>query len=289
VKTGSFVRAGETLRHSNSAISKAVARLEKRLGVRLLERSTRRLALSAEGRSYFADCRQLLGELERANERVRARSSAPQGALKLHFPLLWAREVVVPALPEFRRRYPDIALAMDFSESAVDFRDGYDLSVQVGSRRDKTVVEQVLCPTRSLLVAAPDYLRVAGTPAHPEDLARHACIRFMSPDQQLPVPWSFSHAGRVERRVVAGSLDISDPAALVAAALAGLGIIQAPDIALREHLSARRLQQVLKRWETHGPSITMRYPRSRFMPARLQVFVDWLAKLAREHRPSPHS
>ncbi|MGC3980849.1 MAG: LysR family transcriptional regulator [Steroidobacteraceae bacterium] len=281
-RCGSFVRAGELLRQSNSAVSKAVSRLETRLDVRLFQRTTRHLALTEEGRGYFEDCLRVLGELERADDAVMQRKGEPHGQLKIHLPLLWAREVIVPALPDFQQRYPHISLQLVFSEVSVDFRDGYDLSVQLERVLDENLVVRPLCPTRSMIVAAPEYLQRAGVPQHPDELERHECVRFIMSDRLAPVPWQFAIDDRLERRPMSGRIDVSDPQAMVAAALAGLGLIQGPDLILRDHVNAGRLQQVLQDWDTEGPTICMVWPHHRYMSLRLRVFIEWLAQIANE-------
>jgi DNA-binding transcriptional LysR family regulator len=285
---GSFVRASEALRQSNSAISKAVTRLEKSLDVRLFKRSTRHLLLTEEGRSYFGSCERILSELERAQDEVRGGTRAPRGSLRLHFPLLWAREVIMPAVPDFIRRYPNITLQLIFSEIIVDQHSGFDISVQLQLVQDKQYLQRPLIPTRSIIAASPEYLRRAGTPTHPDELAQHVCLRFMLADRNRPTPWHFTMNDAVEQRTMQGRVDVSDPQAMVAGALAGTGLIQAPDILLREYLASGRLRQVLPKWECDGPTISMVWSRDRYLSSRMRVCIDWLSELAAHYRKRYH-
>jgi DNA-binding transcriptional LysR family regulator len=203
----------------------------------------------------------------------------PHGEIRVHFPLLWAREVVIPALAGFQKQYPEVKLQLVFSEAKVDFKDGYDLIVQVELTHDENHVVRTLCRTRSLIVASPDYLQ-RGIPQHPQQLREHQCIGFMMTDTCVVVPWTLQFEDHVERNLVTGRLAVSDPQAMVDAALNGLGLIQAPDLILRKHLQSGRLQQVLHAWEADGPSICATRPHKRYMSLRLRVFVDWLTGLS---------
>ncbi|MFT3907704.1 MAG: LysR family transcriptional regulator [Steroidobacteraceae bacterium] len=287
-RTGSFVRAGEVLNQSNSAVSKAIARLEQELGVPLLRRTTRHLSLTEEGHAYYASCQKLLDDLERADDAVTSHLRVPQGVLRVHFPLLWAREVVVPALPDFYARYPQVHLQMVFAETSVQLSDAFDVSIQVGPTVEGRFVIREICSTRSLIAASPEYLQRAGTPEHPDDLHKHDCVRFMMSDRMAPVPWTLQIGGQTRRMEVRSRLDLSDPQAMVQAAVAGLGLVQGPDFLVRPHIEAGRLQQVLAPWEADGPPIAVVWSKDRYTPLRLRVFVDWLLEL-RKHAPAPLS
>lgn len=278
-RTGSFVRAGDVLNQSNSAVSKAIARLEAQLGAPLLTRTTRHLALTEEGRTYFERCLAILDDLEAANDAVAASSRNPQGLIRVHFPLLWAREHVITAFPAFQALYPQVRVQMIFGETSVQASDPFQLSVQVGPAADGHVVVRTLCRTRSLIVASPDYIRRRGMPRHPDDLAAHDCIRFMMSDRLTPAPWDVLLDGKVRSRPVAGRLDVSDPQAMVDAALVSLGLIQGPDFLLRPHLRSGALRQVLQKFEADGPAIALVWPKNRYMPLRFRVFIDWLLGL----------
>lgn len=281
-RSGSFKRAGEILEQSSSAISKAITRLEAQLDVVLLQRSTRHLRLTDEGRDYLAKCEQALDLLHRAADEVARTRGAPRGVLRVHGPLVWFRENVLPQMPSFMEQYPGIQVRLNLSAARVDpMSDGYDLVLMVGApAEDSRVVVRKLVATRSLLVASPAYLRGRSPVASLEDLANHRCIRYVTADAMRPVRWHFRVGGRLRQIDVKSALDISDPLALVVAARAGVGLAQVPEINVRDALATGELQRVLPQYECEGPAICMVWPHSRHMSTRLRVFVDWLTGVA---------
>jgi len=277
----SFNQAAEVLAQTNSAVSKAVRRLEDGLGTRLLLRTTRRVSLTDEGRKYLADCQKILRDIEVATDGVMQMKSAPHGLVRVQLPPLWGRESVIPLLPQFTATYPKIELQIIVSDRRLDpIDDRVDLIVRVGIAKEPGWVVQRLLPNRALIVGAPSYLERAGTPRHPNDLKDHSCIHYLPREGFRPLPWLFSNAGKTSQRTFSGMLTFNDPPAMREAAIAGLGLVQGPDFLFAEAFRRGTLRQVLAEWEANGPTISLVWRQDFFMAHRVRVFIDWLMKIA---------
>ena len=281
-RSGSFHRAATTMGQTKSAVSKAVARLEDRLGVRLVVRTTRQLTLTEEGRSYLADCEEILGSIEAANDRVKLRRVKPGGTVRIEFPLLWGREQIVPLLPDFRRSYPEISLQLLFADSRLARHDDFvDVRVIVGPCDDASFISNPLLTTRAITVAAPDYLSQAGIPRSPDDLLRHTCLHYIHPTTRESYPWLFNGDRKAVGRRLTSPLMVSHPDAMRDAAIAGLGLVQGPDFLFSAALAGGRLQQVLAEFATAGPTISVAWRQNRYLPQRVRILIDWLRHAAR--------
>lgn len=271
----SFVRAAERLNVNVSAASRAVAALETRLGVRLLQRSTRRVGLTEAGTAHLSRCEALLAELAEAEAAVSARHSALQGSLRVSGPSGLGLVHLVPVLPEFLRRHPQLTLDFDMSNRYVDLiEEGYDLAIRVGTLRDSRLAARRLGSNRRLLVAAPAYLREHATPKHPRDLAAHPCLILdlgTHAEAWALVDRTARHAVRVT-----GPLRSNHAIAVREACAGGLGIALLPAFAVLDELASGRLVQVLPRWTTAEQGIYAVYPSHRLIPAKVRAFVDFL-------------
>jgi DNA-binding transcriptional LysR family regulator len=280
-RAGGFLRAAKQLGRSGSAVSKAIARLEEQLQVRLFLRTTRRIALTSEGAGYLSECERILLELEQAGEHAAEQRKSPSGVVRVQFPLLWGRETVIAGLRSFQQSFPDIELQFLFTEREIDLiEERIDIAVRVGASDDKNLMTKALVQTRSCVVGADSYLARAGTPSVPEDLQRHQCIHFLLPDGYQPLPWHLSLGGAVRYHVAhAPPLLLNDPYAMRDAAIAGLGLAQGPDFLFGEALKAGLLRRVLQRWEMAGPTICLVWAQNQFVPRRCRVFIDWISEL----------
>jgi LysR family transcriptional regulator for bpeEF and oprC len=281
-RSGSFHRAATSMGQTKSAVSKAIARLEDRLGIRLVVRTTRQLTLTEEGRSYLADCEDILGSIEAANDRVRLLRVRPAGTVRVEFPLLWGREQIVPLLPEFRRDFPDIALQLLFADSRLARHDDFvDVRVIVGPCDDPSFISNPLLTTRAITVASPGYLAQAGIPHSPDDLLRHTCVHYFHPTTRESYPWLFKGDRKAVGRRLSSPLMVSYPDAMRDAALAGIGIVQGPDFLFSEGLASGRLRQVLEEFATAGPTISVAWRQNKYLAQRVRILIDWLRKAAR--------
>lgn len=278
VEAGGFSAAARELGLSKSAVSKSVARLEDRLGLRLLNRTTRKLSLTEAGAAYHAGCRRMLAEAEAAERAVVLLAGAPRGTLKVNAPMSFGVARIAPLLPDFLRRYPEVELDMVFEDRATDLvEQGYDLAVRIGALPDSSLVARRLCPVRRLLVAAPDYLATRGTPARPEALAAHDCLLYhYLPSGDL---WRFQGPEGEERSVkVSGRARLNNGEALLTACIAGLGVALMPSFLCAEALRDGRLRRLLPDWRDPAElAVHAVFPATRNLSPKVRAFVDHLA------------
>lgn len=278
--SGSFTSAASQLGVSVSAVAKAVARLEEALGIQLLVRSTRKLALNDDGRDYYARCLQILNDIEDAEASLKSAGEAPQGQLKLSFPALFGRLTFLPRAAEFTERYPDIALNVGLDDRQVDLIErGLDLAVQVGEINNPRYVTRVLNRGPRVTCASPAYFKVHGKPETPDDLARHRCIA----SALFPV-WPYNVKGKRIEIAVRGPLVLTGGDAVREAALLGLGVVQSNWWTVRHDLADGSLIEVLKPYALAGQPISVVYPSTRptyHVPRKLRVMIDFLVEITR--------
>ncbi len=280
VESGSFAAAGRKLGLSASAIGKAVSRLEGRLGVKLLQRTTRSLALTAEGETLYVQAARVLEGLREAEATISRAQTIPQGRLKISMPTVIGRRLVVPALPRFIAAYPQVELNLWLDDRKIDLvEEGYDLVLRMGPLEDSRLAARTIGPHRFVTCASPGYLAARGIPRTPAELVDHACIHFRFPT-----------TGRVEQWMFAGGTAISpgkgmtlnDNEALVAAAVAGLGVIQVPDYATVDAIAAGTLQVILPGLTQPRGDISLVWQPSRAMVPRTRAFADFMIELLRD-------
>ena len=272
----SFTVAGRQLGVSSSAIGKSVARMEERLGVRLLHRSTRSIALTAEGALFLERCRRIFSEIEAAELELSQTHEAPRGTLRVALPL--AGMLMMPTLAAFMRAYPEIMLDLDFSDRVVDvIEEGFDAVVRFADAGDTRLMSRALGTYLRRLVAAPAYLAAKGVPKTPDDLKAHACLHHRFPTsrrfEQWPVPPE--QAGveiELPKTAVASTLE-----PLIHMAEQGLGIAYLPDFAIRRQLREGLLVTVLDDYADRSGPLRVLWPSSRHLAPKVRAFVDFLA------------
>ncbi|AOG25201.1 LysR family transcriptional regulator [Acidovorax sp. RAC01] len=273
---GSFVAAGRALEVSASAVGKSVARLEQEVGVRLLQRSTRRIQLTAEGQLFHERCRRILDDLDDAQAMLSLSREVPRGRLRVSAPIV-GYHFLIPLVPEFLARYPEVELDISFSDRAVDLIDeGIDVAIRSGDLRDSRLVSRPLQRFRLLLCAAPDYLARHGTPVAIRDLEQHACVRFRHPDSGKLLDWPWHEAAASAEPHLRTVLACNNIEAVLGATLRGLGIACLPDFLVREALADGLLVSVLE--QEMGPSrqFSALWPSSRHLSPKVRVLVDHL-------------
>jgi DNA-binding transcriptional LysR family regulator len=276
---GSFARAAAALGRDPSVVSRRVSALERRLGVRLLERTTRRLSLTEAGAALARQARAALAALAEAEEEASALGGTPRGLLRLALPGSFGRMWVAPLLPGFLAAHPEVRVDARFSNRYVDLvAEGFDAAVRVGTLPDSGLVARRVATHRRVLCAAPAYLAARGVPAEPRDLERHACLGFTwfasHPD------WSFAREGRrvIVRAAANAPLTADDGEALVHAAVAGVGIMLASDWLVGRELGDGRLVPLLEAW-THDKegAVHAVVPSGRLLAGKTRAFLDWIA------------
>ena len=274
---GSFVAASADLEVSASAVGKSVARLEQEMGVRLLQRSTRRMQLTAEGRQFHERCRRILDELQDAQAQLSQARQAPRGRLRVSAPVV-GYHFLLPLIPEFTARYPEVELDITFNDRTPDLiGKGIDVAIRSGELPDSRLVARPLNTFRLLLCAAPGYLAQHGTPRSLRDLARHAAIRFRHPGTGRLLDWPLLQPGAASPQMPKTVLACDNIEAVLGAALRSLGLACLPDFLVREALAEGRLQAVLGRQVGARGQFKALWPSGRHLPARVRAFVDHLA------------
>lgn len=279
-RAGSLSGAGRELGISTAAVSKHLAQMEARLGVALVNRTTRRMSLTPEGEVYLAHARRIVGEVDELEEALGLAKATPQGLLRVNATLGFGRSHVAPLVSRFARRHPEVEVQLQLSVNPPALtEDAFDVCVRFGAPPDSRLVARRLAPNRRLLCAAPAYLARHGTPRTPEDLARHQCITIRQGDEAYGV-WRLSGRGRqaVARAVrVRGALSTNDGGIAVNWALDGHGILMRAEWDIERHLRSGRLVQVLPQYDTPDADIHAVYPQAHQGSRRVRVFVDFLA------------
>ena len=281
VEQGSFVRAAEDLDIANPTATTAVAQLEKRLGVRLLHRTTRRLSLTDEGRAFYEGCVRILDDLAETEDSLSTARSSPRGRLRASTPNALIHQAFFPALPGFLARYPELDLELVLTDRAVNLvEEGIDCAVRaVNIPDDSTLVARHIANVYWLTCASPRYLAAHGTPRSISDLARHNCIRFISPSIGRTTDWRFENGKEQVSYTPRGTFGVTSLEGAVAAAAAGIGIAQVSDVLAMPQLRSRALQPLLIEWAAPGPPLTVVYPSSRYLTAKVRVFSDFVAEV----------
>lgn len=280
VELGSFSRTAERLQLPRATVSNVLKRLEQQLGVRLLIRTTRQVQVTHEGTLYYQRCIQLLGALEEANTLFRQQKLQPSGRVRIDMPHSLAREVVIPALEDFYRRYPDITLALGANDTQVDLlRDGVDCVLRAWSSEDDTLVARSIAQLPQITCASPDYLQRFGTPRSLDDLTGHQAVGYFSLSNNQDYPLEFCRGGQVELRTLPARLSVSGADAYASACLTGLGLIQAPRYSLAPRLKRGELVEVLADTPPPPMPLHIMYPPGRFLAPRVRVLIDWLTEL----------
>ncbi len=279
----SFRRAAQKLGVTASAVSKAVAKLEADLGAVLLQRTSRRVTLTAEGEAFLARCREAMDQVRAGRELILQAQRAPHGILRVSLPLALGRQVIVPALPRLLGRYPGLTIHASLTDRQVRLgEEGFDATVRLGAPGGSTrPVMRRLGQVRWVTVAAPSYLGRHGTPSAPRELARHNCLAFELPSG-LPADFMFSVGGKAIAVRPVGSLVADHGEALVEAAAAGLGILQAHDYMVTSYLQSGRLVEVLHEHAAPGPPIMVLCAPGRVRAPTVRAFLSFMTELLNE-------
>lgn len=270
-----FSAAARRLGLSKTVVSAAVARLEARFGLRLLQRTTRRLSLTEAGRAALPHAQQAVLAARDAEEAALSLRASPRGLLRVNAPMSFGLLHVVPALGEFAQAYPEIRVDLVLDDRRLDLVEGgFDLAVRIGDLEDSSLVAVRVGYNRNLLVAHADYLARAGMPREPADLTRHAALVYSL--SASGGEWTLLRAGRIETVRVAGPLQANSSLALRQAALQGLGIARLPGFVVDGDLAAGRLQRVLPDWEMPGQGIHVLTSARAHQPPKTRAFVEFL-------------
>lgn len=284
VETGGIARAAASLRIPKATATTLIQKLEASLGVKLLNRTTRRVSVTADGAAYYTRAAAILAEVREAEEALTQHSAAPHGRVRVDAPTLIARSVIVPALPGFFARYPDIELALACNERHFDLvAEGIDCALWIGEVDDPNLVARRVGFLYFATCAAPSYLAIHGLPTHPRELAQHRCINRFSPRTGETAEWIFSKDRERVHAVFPAHLALEDENSYVTGAEAGLGLAQMPAFIVKEAMERGTLDLVLADWLPEPSPLHVVYPHSRHLSRRVRLFVDWLSALVADH------
>jgi DNA-binding transcriptional LysR family regulator len=273
---GSLTAAAQAEGVAPAVIGRRIDALEERLGVKLLVRTTRRLTLTHEGSAFLEDCQRILAEIANAEASVSAGGVKASGHLRITAPAGFGRRHVAPLVPKFLALHPDVSLSLNLSDRVVDIvNEGFDSAVRVGDLPDSSLVSVRLADNRRLCVAAPSYLKRAGTPKQPAELMRHECL-LLSSDASQTRGWAFRVDGEVTHLRPSGRLDCSDGQVLHAWSLQGLGLAWRSTWEVEEQIAAGELQEVLAEFAAPPNGIYAVVPQRRHLPLRVRLWIDFL-------------
>ena len=288
VETGSFTKAADTLHMSKTSVTQLVQQLEARLRVRLLNRTTRKVNVTADGAAYYERVVRVLADVDDAETSLSTSSTSPQGRLRVDVPSPLARMILIPALPAFHARYPDIQLDMGVSDRLVDIiGENVDCVLRGGELADQSLMARRVGDLQLGVYAAPSYLQRAGTPRHPLELkdTLHRVVGFYWARTGKSVPYAMSKGD--ESVIVQGRyiVSVDDGNAYLAAGLCGLGVFWLPDYMSKAHLERGELVCLFKDWHIDPMPIYVAFPPNRHVSTKLRVFIDWVADLMKVHAP----
>jgi DNA-binding transcriptional LysR family regulator len=278
----SFAAAAEAMGVSVATVSRAVTRLEERLGGRLFNRTSRRLALTDYGRTLAERASKIYADAEETEDLARKASSRPRGLVKLAAPLSFGARWVAPLLPEFFRRYPDIAVELHLTDAQTDLiGDGFDAALRIAIMKDSSLVARLIVPVRRFVVASPGYMARHGRPQHPRDLASHQCLSYAN--RAKHDVWRFAHlkTGEECSMTPTGQLRGTSVEALLPTVLEGLAITELPEFVATQYFAEKQLEPILTDWSLSQGGLYFVTPTARARPAKVAALADFLiAELA---------
>lgn len=280
VETGSFSRAAEMLEIPRPTATNAIKDLEARLGVRLLERTTRQVRATHDGQAYYERCVHLLSELDDAEASLRHVAVNPRGTLRVDMSGTHATQIVLPNIGDFRERYPHLDLVVSSGDQRVDLvREGVDCVIRSGTLRDSNLIARTLAVMPQVVCASPAYLARFPAPQHPDELVRHQAVQFFASSGGIDYPITLLMDGVPHDFAVPGWISVNDAENYVLCALRGCGIVQVPRFHVEADLKAGRLVELLAPWPSPSMTLSALYPHRRQLSPRVRVFVDWLSQL----------
>ncbi|OCR25913.1 LysR family transcriptional regulator [Pseudomonas syringae] len=288
VEAGSFTKAAETLHMSKTSVTQLVQQLEARLQVKLLNRTTRKVNVTADGSVFYERAVRLLADLDDAETSLSAASTSPRGRLRVDVPSPLASMILVPALPAFHARYPDIQIDMGVSDRIVDIvGENVDCVVRGGELTDQSLMARRVGTLQLGVYAAPSYLERVGTPVHPRELedSQHRIVGFLWARTGKALPYAMrlnDESVHIQGRYV---LAVDDGNAYLAAGLAGLGVLWLPDYMAQASVARGELVPLFADWRLDSMPMYVAFPPNRHISVKLRVFIDWVVELMAQHAP----
>ncbi|MGZ5198377.1 MAG: LysR family transcriptional regulator [Telluria sp.] len=284
VDAGSFSRAADNMQLPKATVSTLIQGLEQALSIKLLHRTTRQVTVTADGAAYYERCIRILADVRDAEESLSHSRLNPSGRLRVEAPTGLASEILLPALPDFFKRYPSIQLELGSTDRNVDLlEEGVDCAVRGGELDDSTLIARRVGVINFVTCAAPSYLEKYGMPQHPTDLLQHQCVKYFSASSGKVFDWTLVRGNERFDLQLPGPVALNDSNAYVRAGLMGMGIVHMPDYLLEKHVRDGRLVTVLPDWESDPLPVHVVYPQNRHLSAKMRVFVEWVAEMFDNH------
>jgi len=287
VEVGTFTRAAQLLDLPKPTVTKLIQQLEAHLHAQLLNRTTRRVTVTMDGAAYYERALRLLGEIDELDQSMASSQARPSGRLRMDVSLPFATEIILPALPRFHARYPEIQIDMGLSDRPADLiGENLDLALRAGAIQDQSLIARRIGEMHLVACATPSYLAQHGTPRHPNELQTgHIAIGYRAAGMNRPLPFDFVGPKEAVEINCPYIVSVNEGSGYLAAGLAGLGLMQLPLFMGHEHLAAGRLVPILPEWSLAPRPLHIIYPPNRHLSNKVRVFVDWLAELfARDER-----
>jgi LysR family transcriptional regulator, regulator for bpeEF and oprC len=280
---GSFARAADALDLSRAATSLHVAQLEKHLGAKLLHRTTRRVNLTAHGARYLEHCTRILAEIDEAHDELRGDRERPQGRLRVDVPNAFGRYLLLPALPGFTARFPDLSLDIRFNDQVVDLEaEQIDVAVRGGLSRHARLIARRIADTRRVTCASPKYLARAGIPRTPQELTNHRLLGYQSAGGSRSSEWRFKQGASTQSLRLPFTLSFNTTEAPIIAALEGAGVVQTVDLLVLNLVARGELIEILGDYASAGPPLSVVYSPGNQHSLKVRVFADFAAELMRD-------
>ncbi len=279
VDSGGFTKAAESLQMPKATVSTLIRNLESALSVKLLNRTTRQVSVTADGAAYYERCLRILADVKDTEESLSLTKASPSGRLRIDIPTGLV-QIIIPALSDFFQKYPDIRLDVGCGDRPVELiEEGVDCAVRGGELADSTLIGRRVGIIGFVTCAAPSYLERYGRPAHPRELTGHRCVNYFSSKTGRIFDWDFSKDGERIQLALNGPIAVNNSDAYLTAALSGLGIVQLPTFALTDYFKSGQLELLLSDWQTDSFPLHVVYPQNRHLSAKVRVFVEWIAEL----------
>lgn len=283
VDSGGFSRAAARLAISTSSVTHQVGLLEAHFGVKLLNRTTRSMSLTDEGRRCVEQARRLLAEMEDLEAGLSDALQEARGGLRIDMPGILAQRYVAPALPRFLAAHPQLSVRLTASDRLIDMvEEGVDVMLRIGALPDSALVGRSIFKNRYICCAAPDFIARHGRPEHPDDLDRLPCLNFIYPKSRQLRPWTFERDGRQFSATPRGALAMDHVDSLIETARQGGGIVQHLSVSLAAELRSGALLPLLEAWQAPGPDVSVLYPQRHQRAAKVKVFVDFVEQVFRD-------
>lgn len=290
VDAGGFSRAAARLGISTSSVTHQIGVLESHFGVKLLNRTTRSMSLTEEGRRCAEQARRMLEEMEELESSMSDAHQAPRGGLRVDMPGILARQFVAPALPRFLAAYPELSVRLTASDRLIDMVDeGVDVMLRIGALPDSGLVARSVFKNRYICCASPEFIERHGRPLHPDDLNDFPCLNFVYPKARQLRPWSFQQDGQPFTSTPRGAVAMDHVESLIEMAMRGGGVVQHLSVSLIEPLRSGALLPLLEPWQAAGPDVSVLYPQRHQRAARIKVFVDFIDALFKDAAASSPS